>query len=301
MMLLVLTGCGVRLDLPPAPAPVPEGQDAVRQESALTVELIAESAQAAARDAPEQVAPLLQAVADDARAHLDALGGVWQPPPRPDDGSDEIAAQQPDDGADEAAGAGAADVLGLLETASTDFPGHAGAVDEELATLLVSISVNQHLHARDLRSGLELEALEAPEAGADPFPETLGQGAAPVVRILDARGYIAEVRAGRASGDEAAQLADQAGRLRAQAEELAARAGISGTAQDPREVAYELDLEDLPGQDQDLALALVPAWLDLLAAAEGDDRDLIAAQVLITARAVHGRDEPVPTFPGRAG
>lgn len=310
-LVLGLTGCGVRLDLPPAPAPVPEGQDAVRQEAAQAVTAIAGAARAAAQDAPEEVSAILQMVADDAEAHLDALGGVWEPPPRPepadesadrpdgDPGNADESSQSPA-GADPVADADAAGALAALETDAADLRGSAAGVDPELATLLVSISVNQHLHARDLRTALDLEPADAPEAPDDPFPAEFGPEAATLCRALDASGYVAEVRAGRTSGEESSRLAQRAGDLRAQAELIATRGGFSGTAEDPREPAYALDLEDLSGQAGGLDRTLVPAWLDLLGPAESADRDLISTQVLLAALAVHGQGVPVPTFPGRA-
>lgn len=300
-VLLVLTGCGVRLDVPPAPAPVPEGQDAVRQEAAQAVSVILRSAELAAPDAPEQVGGILQAVAADAQAHLDALGGVWEPPPRPEPADPEDA---PPAHPEPVSTADASDVLAALEAAAPQLRGGAAGVEPDLAVLLVSVSANQHVHARDLAAALGVDPAPPPAEPADPgdaYPVAFGPEAAPLCRALDAAGYLAEVRAGRAGGEEAARLAERAEELRAQAELVATRGGFSGTEEDPREIAYALAFEDLPGQARALALARVPAWLNLLEAAEeGADRELIAIQVIQVALAVHGRGEPVPTFPGRA-
>ncbi|MGC0143845.1 hypothetical protein [Pseudactinotalea sp. Z1732] len=301
-VLLILTGCGVRLDVPPAPTPVPEGQDEVRQEAAQAVSVILQSAELAIPDAPEQVGGVLQAVAADAQAHLEALGGVWEPPPRPEPEDPEDA---PPAQPEPITAAGASDVLAALEAAAPQLRGGAASVEPDLAVLLVSVSANQHVHARDLAGALGADPAPPPAEPADPadaYPAAFGPEAAPLCRALDAAGYLAEVRAGRASGEEAARLAERAQELRAQAELVATRGGFSGTEEDPREIAYALAFEDLPAQAQALALTRVPAWLNLLESAEeGADRELIAIQVITAALAVHGRGEPVPTFPGRAG
>lgn len=314
----------------------------------MAIEAIALDAPVAADQAEDDVAQVLGAVAADAQSHLEVLGGVWEPPPRPDEqGPAQDAAGtsvgddrgegdgdngEGDDGGAHPgilvagglagpAGAGARDeadnedadntgdgatdpdeVLTLLETTSPGLRADLETIDGDLARLLTSISVNQDLHARNLREALELDPLEAPGLPDDPFPAELDeQEAAPLIRMLDASGYVAEVRAARSSGDQRTALVEQAQRMREQAELLAVRTGVAATEQDPRAPAYELDLQDLAGQAEDLASSGVPAWMNLVAGAEGSDRDLIATQVLLNARGVYDGSEPPPTFPGLAG
>lgn len=300
----LITACGVRLDLPPSPPPVPEGQDAVRQEAAIAVESLARYARSAAEQAAGETAESLDAVARDAEAHLTSLGGVWQPPPRPEAGETGTGAgDQADRDGDHAEGedahtAAPAEVVEHLEDTAAALLSHIDEVDGQMATLLTSVAVNQVLHARQVRAALDLDPPEPPALPEDPFPAEFGPEAAGLSRLLDASGYVAEVRAARAGGEERSRLSDHAARMRAQGAEVAVRAGLAATEDDPREPAYELDLDDLHGQAVRLAHARVPAWLHLVEPAAPEDRDLIAAQVLATAMSVYDVADPVPVLPG---
>ncbi|EYR61991.1 hypothetical protein N866_12950, partial [Actinotalea ferrariae CF5-4] len=79
----VLGGCGLRLETPPPQPPVPDAAETVRQrtvDDALTL-----GALAAAVDHPDAaVQVLVDQVEDAATAHVDALGGVYDPGTGPD-------------------------------------------------------------------------------------------------------------------------------------------------------------------------------------------------------------------------
>ncbi|HLS25046.1 MAG TPA: hypothetical protein VK063_04155, partial [Beutenbergiaceae bacterium] len=287
LVLGLLTACGVRLDLPPPPAPTPEGQDAVRQEAAVAVQTLTGPARSAAESASEEVATVLNAVAGDAEVHLEALGGVWQPPPRPEDDDEDLGEETAAAASADAGSAEPADVVHLLEDTAAGFRSDLGQIDGELATLLTSIAANQVLHARQLRNALDMGPADPPTLPEDPFPAEFGVEAAELSRLLDASGYVAEVRAARSSGEERDRLIDHAEQMRAQADLVARRGGFAATSEDPREPVYELQLEDLSAQTEDLARARVSAWLHLVGPVAPEDRDLVAAQVLSTALTVH--------------
>ncbi len=288
LLLGTLTACGVRLDTPPPDVQEPQGQDALRQQAAV---LVRDMDTVATHTGPvtDAIEPILSAIAQDARSHLDSLGGVWEPPLRPDDDEDtETPKVEPVD---------PPGFVTFLTSGSHTLVELAAEADAELATLLVSISANQIVHARDLADALEIE-FEDLEAPSDPFPAALGPDATDLCRVLDASGYVAEIRAARADGDTSDALAQRAAQLRADAELVATRADLTGTENDPRLPAYELDLEDLTGQAQSLALARLPAWLVLLGPATQEDRAVISWQVRSNALALYGADSPVPTLPG---
>src|SRR5699024_749246 len=93
LLVLALTGCSVRLDTQPTPVPPPDDPEQARAADAAGGEQGADqdgenadgSGQGTATD-PE-VAAELAAIAAASEEQLAALGGLWTPPPRPDDPS----------------------------------------------------------------------------------------------------------------------------------------------------------------------------------------------------------------------
>lgn len=295
VVLTLIAGCSVRLDTPPPAIPSPDHDETVRQEHAEQVTQILDLVEAttAAADVTDEVAVILATVAADAEEQLAALGGVWEPPPRPEEADGSSAepspATDPSPGADQ--------VMSELEASAETARLAAPEVEGDLATLLVSVGTNHVLQAQALRTALDIGAPEPAGRPDDPYPQILGAEAATLCRVLDAAGYVAELRAARSSGDERTNLQQRGEDLRAAADLIAVRADFAGTADDPREARYDVDPEDLAAEAAALELALVPAWLDLLAPAEGADRELIAWQVYTAAAAAYSSD--LPAFPGR--
>lgn len=289
LVALVLAGCGVRIDTPPPDFEHPQGEDALRQDAAEQVAQLIDAIGYAAGATDGAVLEVLAAVDADAREHLEALGGLWEPPPRPDDPEP---TQPPLIDPLDPPG-----VAGLLERTAQRLTEDALTAEPEFATLLVSIATNYVVQAQALHAALGSDPAPLEEV-PDPVPAMLGSDATALCRVLDAAGYVAEIRAARASGQQADTLAGQARSLRAQSELVAQRGAFSGTDDDPREPAYALELDDLAGQAEQLRRDLVPAWLAVLGQSEGADREIVIHQVQRISLEVYGGDVPVPTLPG---
>lgn len=294
-VLLALTGCSVRLDTPPDPVPTPDAAESLRAELAESTETLITLAHAAAEDTARENAgedgntatAELIALADASTAHLEALGGIWTPPPRPEDPSPTPAPEIT---------ATPEDVLTALTEAAT---GVQEALAEplwepEAATLLASIALYRDGALTRLASALGTEPPARPEPDGH-LPEQLDATTAPLCRTLDALGYAYEVQAARSSGDLRERAATRAEQRRALAEQVAVLAGYDGTADDPRQASYAVG-EDLGETIARWQAELVPAWLALIGPAEAADR----ATLLTWARAAADLAPPPANepFPG---
>lgn len=262
--LLALSACGtVRLEEPAAEVEAPTASEAMRQRTAQDAELLADLAE---HVAGEETRPeVLQVVADLTAAtqvHVDALGGVWVPTtgrmiagPIPHGDADRLLAVMTE----------------LAARARTD----ALAAEGDVATLLASISVSRSLLSQRLAEavGVPPEPLAAPEAPRSLDPDD----AAELIRTLDALGHAEEVAAARGEGDARTQAAARARMWRSEAELAAQAAEVAGTDEDPREIAYDLDLADLPTTIANLRASLVPAWVAQIPGTAGDDRARVIA------------------------
>ncbi|TDE88299.1 hypothetical protein EXU48_23735 [Occultella glacieicola] len=311
---VLLSGCGVRLDDPPPQVPSPGPGEILRQGAALEaadLQALAESAGADAGPdgAAGDLASDLAHIAADAATHLDDLGGVWTPPPRPTATTDDQP-EPSDEPGDEPTGgdptpsdpATAEDVLAALESSSADARAADPAADADLATLLASISINRALWAAELRTDLGLPT--GADGSADPaaadlgIPASLPASAAPVGRTLDALGYTQEIIAARAEGTARTGAAAAAITLREMAEDVAVATGVDGTDADPRAAAYAVDLEDLQATRTGLIAELLPGWLTAVPDADPAVRAPLIA--LATQAAFLGQDPDarVATYPG---
>lgn len=287
LVVLVLAGCSVRLDLPPPPVPTADHEESIRQEQARAVTTVLDLIESGDAEGTE-----LSAVGEHAAAHLEALGGVWEPPPRPDD--------PPVADTDVDRDAAIEDVVAALEESAGSARAGAAEVSADLAVLLISIATNHTLHAQWLREVADLEAADTTEPAPDPHPATVGPEASELVRVLDASGYVAELRAARTRNQDGEQWQERAEQMRALADLLATRGGFAGTQDDPRHAAYDVDLDDLAAEADALEGALVPAWLQLAGPADAADRQVIAARVLESASGAHNDAGSLPAFPGHS-
>lgn len=289
----------------PPPIPSADAAESVRQGAAQEASALAEAASATlASLVPEptwgSVDGDLEHIAQTSAEHLAALGGVWAPPPRPDDPYATSTAGATNATPDAEIPADAVAVLTALEGAAAAAGAAAAqdAVDGELATLLASVAVSRSLQADRLRASLGLPALDDAATAVLDLPQAFGPGAPDLVRLLDSAGYVWEVRAARGAADDRAAAAALAEGLRAQANEIAERAGLAGTPADPRESVYAVDRADLPGASAALQAELLPAWLAEVATAGAADTEPLIALATAAARASLAADAPVPAFPG---
>ncbi|ACQ80743.1 hypothetical protein Bcav_2493 [Beutenbergia cavernae DSM 12333] len=234
---LALGACGVRVDTPPPAIPSPGTEEVARQAAAETAGTIADLA-AAVPDPDEALGLLLADVVAASAEHVEALGGVWEAPPRP---TTSPASPEPTPTAP--AGSSPEDVLAALVAGAEEARTQALAVDDgDLTTLLASILLWRTVAAHDVADLLGSDAaaeltggLDRTSLGLTSFP-----GGTDLVRAVDAAAYAYEVLAARAEGDVVATWAGRGRELRDTAEAVALGSGLAGTAGDPREAAYDV-------------------------------------------------------------
>lgn len=283
---LLLTGCAdIRLETEDPPAATADAAEQHRQQLAVQSQQLADDAEHAAVTADADVADLLLAIAADARVQLDTLGGVWAPA-----GRHLVTVPRGD----------AAHVLDELTASAAQMRDDAIAADVGLAPLLAGISVSRSLRADQLATatGAEPGTLEpAWPSALDP------SSAADLIRTVDAIGQAWEIRAARASLDDRDGWARRAENWRADAQELAALAGVADTDDDPRDVSYDLDTADLPATIADLRADLMGCWLAQVPTTEGEDRGAVIDLALTAARdaGMSDRDAADAEIPAIAG
>lgn len=334
LALLVAAGCGVRLETPPPTEPVPDAVEVVRRAAVADALHVAELADAASADpasSPEAVAELT-AVGTQARAHAEALGGVYE---------SGIETDEPDASpttSPSAVTATPADVVAAL----TDAAGRSAAsadvtADGPLARLVASVGTAQTVSAVRLAplAGVEAPAVaEAhvpapdtsgpagtaasptpgatsattspttaatldPDAAAARVPEGLSAAdLATLVVAEDAAGYAMEVRAAQSEGGQRDALVARAAQHRQRAQDWAVLAGTEGTDQDPRRAAYTVADAQTPALVQQLETGLAADYATLVGTTAAGTRTSLAR--LLTdawSAALAGGAAPV-AFPG---
>lgn len=289
LLVLALTGCSLRLDTPPPEIPTADAAETLRAELAESTESLATLARAAGKDdsGEDAASSELLALADASAAHLEALGGIWTLPPRPDDPSP---TPEPDPSA-----SGEEVLAALTEAAAQVQEALAEPVWEpDTATLLASIALYRDAALVRLADALGTDA-PAPAEPDGTLPEQLDAATAPLCRTLDALGYAYEVQAARSSGDQRERAVNRAEQNRALAEQVAVLAGYDGAADDPRQASYAVG-EDLNETIGTWRAQLVPAWLTLIGPASAEDRGVL----LLWARAAAAATPPPAeeAFPG---
>ncbi|MFC4556088.1 hypothetical protein [Georgenia faecalis] len=270
----LLTGCGVRVDSPPPTVPSPGPAEVARQDAATSATELAAAATAAGAAADATTREVLTRVADAARVHAEALGGVWEPWP----GSGPGATAPPEETASEtasttppAAGAQPADVLAALAAGAWqawDAATSPDASTDGRAALLGAVALSRTHAATELAAALGEGPPDLP-AGA-PLATV-----PPAARdAVDAARYAYEVVAARSSGAQREACLERARSLAT----LAGRPG--GTVYD---VTGPL-ASPSPGLSPEATLAaeaeldLVTAFLaELDAAAPAERAELLAA------------------------
>lgn len=237
---LTLSGCGLRLDLPdPTPSPA-SADERLRQREAL---------RAAELAGIDPVDALRAATASHARTQEAALGGVWRAWPAGDGPS-------PTDDPTADAVVGPEGVLAWLRHTRPSLEDAVVAADDpRLATLLAAVAVSRAVD----EDALAIAAGEKPPVS--PAPTDLPTADAGVVRALDAAAHSLEELAARsaaADGDPRPSAA-AAEAWRTLAERIVDANGWAGTAADPREPLYDVEVTRTEEVDRDLALTFIAA------------------------------------------
>lgn len=224
---LVLGGCGVRVAQPPAPIPTPDVAEQQRQTIAVALEraILAAEAHEGSGDDFDRLSVILQ-------GYLEEIGGVWLPPPRDDDPDPQSPAGEnlPPTTA-VAAQEAAARLADALPKVPEDQREAVVSMWLTLRTAEAALT-NEPGPACDLPCGETMIPSALPESGK-------------LAQVYDALGYLEQVRAARADGEERDRIAAGARALRLFAEEVAG--DLSGAEQDTRAAAYPIDPDDLPG------------------------------------------------------
>ncbi len=279
----LLTGCGLRLETEDPPTTAPDDAEILRQSLARHADSIARTASLAATAEESDVATLLGAIATSAEEQRDVLGGVWVSSGRP------MSAP--------VARGGAEEVLALLLAAAD--AARAAPLGSDDPALLVGLELSWALRADQLATASGGE----PAGVDDTLPSTLdATSAVDLVRTVDAIGWLWEVRAARSGGDALTEASSTAVRWRARAEQLAEIAGLAGTDDDPREIAYAVDVDDPATSIATLTAELLPCWLAQVATTSGDDRGHVIDRAHLAARAagLSAPDADVPAVVGTA-
>lgn len=314
---VLLSGCGVRWETPDPGAATPDAAEVVRRDAVDDALALATAAAAATAGAPEPVAAVLALVDGTAGEQVDALGGVHDSIPPDAAPSSPTPTATPT-----AAAATTADVLALLgATASAARTGAIAAEDPGLARLLASVAAARAQLTDRLATALGTDApavdsapaAEVPQdpaasptdAAVEPTPATttppdddtateLGRSTLlALVAAQDQAGYGFEVAAARLPDDDRALAQAAAAAHRTAAGEWAARAGVAGTADDPRRVTYAIDADistveavrafcaglvsDLAAVYGDAVLETAPASADRTTAVDGLRQSAVAS------------------------
>lgn len=297
---LVLTGCDLRLETPDPTAPEAGPVEVVRDRHAVRSTDLATAAGLAALGAAPDASAVLSRVADDATAHLVALGGVY--------------VAFPDEEPTGPVGSRSATELSVLDQltgAAATARGDADAVEDgPLARLLASIATARTLAAEDLALALGRpdraapSPLTVPDAAPAGTPVTVLSA---MVTSLDGLAYAWEVLAARSTETTRETAAARAAELRARAAAWAAVTGLDEPGLDPRRVAYDLpEAVTSAGADPAPALAALAGLesraADLFATAVADtepgDRLPLLDGLLDHARTAAGLTRTAPAFPG---
>lgn len=322
---LALAGCGVRLETAPPEPLVPDAAETVRQRTVADA-LVLQDLAASTEHPDPAVQVLLDAAATASSAHVDALGGVYDPgtalpgAAAPGAASPSTSAGTDPPGAtagpvDPAAPDEAVDrlVTALAQTATTAVTDAGAIEDGTVARLLGAVAANRRVLGERLAAAAGAPVPE-PD-GAGPWDTLTADGAVPagltgpdvlpLVTAEDLAGLAWEVTAARRDADARAAAAERAARHRERAQSWAEATDVAGSGLDPRRTSYTLPPGLLSGEEPaaaaDLAAletALADAYAALVARAAPTARaTLLAATADATAAAARLTAE-VPDFPG---
>lgn len=336
LTLLVLTGCGLRLDGPTPAEPVPDADEVSRQAMVADASAIrggAEQALALAATDSAEATALTQVIAFS-DLHTAALGGVYSSGidhgnDSTGDGAGDLGQTELEPGSvpsgdgvtpappapsPEPPPPSSAQVVSLLTQAAARARGSLiTPTDPLLARLYASIAASQLDSARDLaaRAGVDFVL---PEAFTTQMPTTLPLNLAAsdlttVVRSEDAAGFAYEVMAPHLSDDARALAIDRAQVHRARAQAWAELASLDGTASDPRQVAYTLpaaadggsalaSTETMSALAAQLEDTLATTYATLTGQVDAENRAAMADLLVDSRTAARTWGAPLVAFPG---
>lgn len=303
LLVLVLSGCGLRLETPPPTEPVPDALEVARRAAAADVIAILDVAAQALESLPEgdPSIGILDEIMTASTVHLHELGGEYDSGLDEDDGSPSASPSAPV-GSEKAS---LDDVVDRLAQAYSRTRGALESIPKPgLARLMASVATFQLTSARSLAASSELELPTVVVPGTPRMPEDPPSGISasdltPLILSEDAAGYAYEVLAARLLDAPRVAAQARASVHRSRADSAAEAAHVARTVQDPRRVAY-----DLPPDPTDeafvrgLELELADSYASLVALAGEDDR-VVFFDLLIDSyhSALTWGADPV-TFPG---
>ncbi|WP_265523261.1 DUF4439 domain-containing protein [Oerskovia flava] len=307
-------GCGLRVETAPPSEPVPDAEEVIRNAAvtdALAIEAAALSATTSAgQDGGEDTGEAEEGDADDLAAalgqvaafaalHAEQLGGPYDSG-LPEPGQSGSPTPDPSPSAPPAADG--PDVALLLAEASLRLRASADATtDGPLARLLLSVSASQHVSAQHLAT---LVDVDLPTSEAEPVPPDAAPGGlsaaelSTVVVAEDAAAYAYEVRAASSEGSVRERAVDLAATHRQRAEGWAQAAGITGTGQDPRRVAYTVPDDPTRELATTLEGSLAQTYASLAASATAGTRTQVAELFVDTVTTQVGWGGERLAFPG---
>lgn len=332
LALLVLSGCGLRLEGPGPVEPVPDADEVSRQAmvaDTLAIQAAAEQALAGtAADTPEAAA--LTQIIDFADLHSAALGGVYSSGIEEDgDGTSgdqgqtslEPGSVPSAEGGDVATAtptattpATSSDVVSLLAQSAARARGSLATPDDGLlARVYASIAASQLDSARAL-AALTAVDFVLPESFTTQMPSDLplnlsAADVSTVVRSEDAAGYAYEVMAARLTDSARALAQARAEVHRERAQTWAELASLDGTASDPRQVAYALPAtadggsalaspETMAQLAVDLEDTLATTYATLTGQVDAENRAAMADLLADSSAAARAWGAPLAPFPG---
>ncbi|MGN8246341.1 DUF4439 domain-containing protein [Cellulomonas soli] len=329
----VLAACGIRLETPAPTEPAPDTLEQVRArtvEDAQTLALTAAAAREAVAEGtepgvdPAALTLVLDDVAAHSTQHAQQLGGEYDsglPDPSPSP-----------TGTPAPTTATSTEVLALLADAATTALDDARTVEDgPLARLIASVGTSRTGLAQRLAAATGQAVPEGTSTGGtgtpattEPGPETDAPSGAPssttqaeatapsglasedldaLVLAEDQAGYGFEVLAAVLGDGQRDRARADAADHRARAEQWAVLAGTSGTAADPRRVAYAVPpaLTD-PAVAAELArtlqTTLASTYATLVARADAGSRDTLVEGLLRATADAATWGAPVVAFPG---
>lgn len=280
---LALSGCDVRIDTPPPAIPSIDAEEEARQQMALAVrEVISSLDSVPIADA----GPL-----DDANAHLEALGGVWEAPDYFNEGNADSEETLPPD------------LATAFNSAATQAVDMVSNVSKTMAPLYGSLAVYYHQAGVDHH---DAPALRGPEEGGYRWPTLPKELETQVIMVLDQLGFLWERQAARSAADDRTAMMATATLFRQMANDFVHTAGLAGTDKDPRLPLYaapgaqasdasDAEPESTEAIQRQLMDELVAALMSGLAEVPAADR----GEVVELAQYFYQNASPA-TFPGLA-
>lgn len=275
LLVLVLSGCGIRVETPPPSEPVPDALEIARRAAAADVIAIVDVASGAVesltQDDPAHV--IIDEILTASTVHLAQLGGEY------DSGLDSDPAPDPSSDGSDGPDPGLEAVVDRLAQAYSRTRGALESTpDPGLARLMASIATFQLTSARSLAASAELELPTVVVPGTPDMPRVPPTGISssdltPLILSEDAAGYAYEVLAARLLDAPRVAALARASVHRSRSDAAAAAAQVARTNQDPRRVAYELP-EDPTDEAfvRSLELNLADSYASLIALAVEEER-----------------------------